>query len=158
VAVLEPAAPDSDGRQGGFDRGVRLASARGGTLPLLLLERDASLPGQDMTLAGLQVSVVKPEVAVAMLPDCGCDACDHGSDDLLGAIDEVIGRVVGGPFVVLQGKQWHAQWYPGGGSSGGARRGPDHSRMMELCRRIADGEDVRLPPDAVAFVGRSWLP
>lgn len=110
-----------------------------------------------MRLAVLHVTVVKPDVAVAMLPDCGCDACDHGSDDLIGAIDEVIGQVVGGPFVILQGKQWHAQWHPSGGSSGGAGTGPDHSRMMDLCRRLADGDDVQLPQDAVGFVGRSWL-
>jgi hypothetical protein len=108
-------------------------------------------------LAVLHVTVVKPDVAVAMLPDCGCDACDHGSDDLIGAIDEVIGQVVGGPFVVLQGERWHAQWNPSGGSSGGAGRGPDHSRIMDLGRRLANGDDVQLPPAAVPFVGRSWL-
>jgi hypothetical protein len=66
-----------------------------------------------------------------MLPDCGCDACDSGSDDLLSAIDEVIGHVVAGPFVVLRGHRWDAQWSPDGGRSAGAGSGPDHTRMMD---------------------------
>jgi hypothetical protein len=157
AASLAPAALDREGRLGKFDRGVRVTSPRAGTLPLLLLERDAPLPGQAAALAVLHVCVVTPDVAVAMLPDCGCDACDHGSDDLLSTIDEVIGHVVVGPFVVLRGNDWDAQWHPNVGRSGGAGNGPDHSETMQLCRRLANGEDVRLPADAHAFVGRSWL-
>jgi hypothetical protein len=123
----------------------------------VLCERDVRLPGREASLAALQISVVQPAVAVAMLPDCGCDACDFGSDDLLRAIDQTIGNIVGGPFVALRGKGWHAQWHPGGGSSGGTGRGPDHAQVMELCRRLARGEDVRLPSGAEAFVGRPWL-
>jgi hypothetical protein len=92
-----------------------------------------------------------------MLPDCGCDACDFGSGDLLRAIDETIGHVVGGPFVALRGKECQAQWYPDGDSSGGTGRVPDLDQVMQLCRRLAGGEDVRLPRGAEAFVGRPWL-
>lgn len=157
AAPLAPAALDSEGRLGMFDRGLCLTSPRADTLPLLLLERDAPLFGQEGSLAVLHVIVVAPKVCVAMLPDCGCDACDSGSDDLLSSIDEVIGHVVAGPFVVLRGHRWDAQWSPDGGRSAGAGSGPDHTRMMELCRRLAGGEDVRIPKDAVAFVGHSWL-
>ena len=103
VEPLAPAPLDEDGLLGRFDRGVRVTSARPGTLPLLLLERDAPVPGTDGLLAVLHVSVVRPEVAVAMLPDCGCDACDTGSEDLLGAVDDAVGWVVGGPVVALRG-------------------------------------------------------
>jgi hypothetical protein len=157
VETLAPAPLDDEGRLGRFDRGVRLTSPRPGTLPLLLLERDVRLPALEASLAVLRVSVVQPEVALAMLPDCGCDACDWGSDDLLRAIDQAIGNVIGGPFVALRGKGWHAQWHPDGGSSGGTGRGPDHTQVMELCRRLAGGEDVRLPDGTEAFVGRLWL-
>jgi hypothetical protein len=157
VETLAPASLDDEGRLGRFDRGVRLTSSRPGTLPLLLLERDVRLSGLEASLAVLHISVVRPEIALEMLPDCGCDACDWGSDDLLRAIDQTIGNVIGGPFVVLRGKGWHAQWHPDGGSSGGAGQGPDHAQMMELCRRLAGGEDVRLPNGAEAFVGRPWL-
>ncbi|MGS2618059.1 DUF6226 family protein [Micromonospora sp. LZ34] len=157
VETLAPAPLDDEGHLGCFDRGVRLTSPRPGTLPLLLLERDVRLPGLEASQAVLHISVVRPEIALAMLPDCGCDACDWGSDDLLRAIDQTIGNVVGGPFVALRGKGWHARWHPDGGSSGGLGRGPDHAQLMELCRRLAGGEDIRLPNGAEAFVGRTWL-
>lgn len=131
VETLAPAPLDDEGHLGLFDRSVRLTSPRAGTLPLLLLERDVRLPGLEASLAVLHISVVQPEVALEMLPDCGCDACDWGSADLLRAIDQTIGTVVGGPFVALRGKGWRAQWHPDGGSSGGTGRGPDHAQMME---------------------------
>ena len=124
---------------------------------MLLLESDVRLPGRPVSLAVLHISVARPDVALEMLPDCGCDACDWGSLDLLRAIDETIGHVVGGPLVALRGNGWHAQWYPGGGRSGGTARGRNHAQLMELCRRLAGGEDVRMPPGAKAFVGRPWL-
>jgi hypothetical protein len=157
VQTLTPAPPDDQERRGGFDRGVRLTSPRPGTLPLLLLERDVHWPGLEASLAVLHISIVKPEIAVETLPDCGCDACDLGSDDLLGVIDETIGNVLGGPFVALRGNGWEALWHPDGGSSGGTGRGPDHTQLMELCRRLANGEDVRLPNGTKAFIGRHWL-
>ena len=140
-----------------FDRGVRLTSRRPGALPLLLLERDVpTLPG-DATLAVLDIAVGDRGVRVASLPDCGCDACDSGSSDLLDAVDSTIGHVIGGPFVVLRGKKWRAQWHPGGGTASGEGRGPGFTKAMDLCRRLADGETVRLPRHTDALVGRSWL-
>jgi len=123
----------------------------------LLLERDVRLPGHEATLAVLHISVVRPGVALEMLPDCGSDACDCGSDDPLRAIDQTIGAVVGGPLVALRGKGWQAQWHLDGGSSGSMRRGPDHAQVMELCRRLAGGEEIRLPNGVEAFVGHPWL-
>lgn len=157
VDTLAPASVDDEGHLGRSERGVRLTSPRAGTLPLLLLESDVRLPGLEGSLAVLHISIVRPDVAIEMLPDCGCDACDSGSSDLLSATDEAIGHLVGGPFVALRGKGWKAQWHPDGGGSGGTGRGPDRAQMMELCRRLAAGEDVRVPAGAEAFVGRSWL-
>lgn len=157
ATTLEPAPLDDEGRLGRFDRGVRLTSSRPDTLPLLLLERDAPVTGSDAVLAVLHVSVVRPEIAVAMLPDCGCDACDFGSADLLHTIDQTVATVVGGPFVVLRGTGWTAQWHPHGGSSSGIGPGLDHACVMELCLRLVSGQTAR-PPDGIeAFVGRPWL-
>lgn len=157
VEPLAPAPLDAEGHFGSFDRGVRITSARPGALPLLLLERDAPLNGAEGSQPVLHISVERPDMSVGRLPDCGCDACDRGSDDLLDAIDRWVGEVVGGPMVVLRGPGWHARWHPDGGESGGVGRGPDHARLMELCRRLADGQDVRLPERSEAFVGGPWF-
>lgn len=154
--VLEPASAGVAG-SAAFDRGVRLVPRPPDALPLLLLERDVpTRPGQ-WTLPLLNIAVVRPDLVVERQPDCGCDACDSGSSDLLEAVDAAIRHVVGGPFVVLRGKQWHAQWHPEGGSAGGDGRGPDFRTLMDRCRRLAEGRTVRLPKGTEIFVGRSWI-
>jgi hypothetical protein len=155
--ALAPAQLYDEGHPDRFDRGVRLTSARPGTLPLLLLEYDMRSVEAEVPLAVLKVCVVRPEIALATLPDCGCDACDSGSADLLDALDQTIRPVIDGPLVVLRGDRWHAQWHPDGDSSGGTGDRPDHAALTDLCRRLASGEDVRLPKRTEAFVGHPWL-
>lgn len=46
---------------------------------------------------------------------------------------------------------------PAGGRAGGGGSGPGFDALMDLCRRLADGETVRLPKNTEAVVGRSWL-
>lgn len=141
-----------------FDRGVRLVPRQSGALPLLLLERDVPTQPDQAPLAVLGIAVARPEVVVERQPDCGCDACDSGSGDLLEAVDATIRHVVGGPFVVLRGNRWHAQWHPDGGSAGSdGGRALNYRALMDLCQRLAEGERVRLPKDAEALVGRAWL-
>jgi hypothetical protein len=155
--ILSKGSTTRDGRPQLFDRGVRLTPREPGGLPLLLLERDAPTHGGGATLAVLDIGVGDPGAVVASVPDCGCDACDSGSLGLLDAIDSTVGHVVGGPFVVLQSKAWRAQWHPGGGRAGGQGRGPDVAKAMDLCRRLAEGQTVRLPRHTESLVGRSWL-
>ncbi len=133
-----------------FDRGVRLSPPRPGTLPLLLLEHDTPLPA-------LHISVVRPAIRLQMLPDCGCDACDRGSDDLLEAIDLTIATVVGGPSVILRGHGWEAHWHPDGGSTHSAVHQLDHTHLMDLCRQLSAGGTPPLPAGTEVFVGRTWL-
>ena len=152
--VLEPAPAAGTGA---FDRGLRMVPGHADALPLLLLERDVpTQPGQ-AALAVLNIAVVRSDVVVEAQPDCGCDACDSGSSDLLEAVDAAIRHIVGGPFVVLRGHKWHAEWHPGGGSAGSDGRGPDFRVLMDLCRRLALGETVHLPKDTEALVGRPWI-
>lgn len=152
-----PRTPDGGGGLTGFDRGVRVVPRRPDALPLLLLERDVPQPG-DASLAALDIAVVLPDVVVSRAPDCGCDACDSGSPDLLQAIDDAIGQVVDGPFVVVRrGKTWQAQWHRDGFSAHSDGWGPDIDSLAETCSRLAQGEAVALPEDAEAFVGRSWI-
>lgn len=155
VETLPAVAGDRAGRNG-FHRGVRVVPRRPDALPLLLLERDVQQPGE-ASLAVLDIAVARPDVVVSSEPDCGCDACDSGSEDLIGAIDAAIGQVIDGPFVVLRGKTWRAWWHRDGSGAGNDGRGPDLGLLVETCRRLAQGEDVALPEDAEAFVSHSWL-
>jgi hypothetical protein len=158
-ARVETVGPPPSAQPGptAFDRGVRLVPPSPDTLPLLLLERDVfTLPDQE-TLAVLHVAVARGVVVVATEPGCGCDACDSGSADLLAGIDATIRQVVGGPFVVLRGQGWQAQWHPTGWSAGSDGRGHDWDALIEVCRCLAAGQSVPLPEDAEAFVGQAWL-
>ncbi|MEU3269491.1 DUF6226 family protein [Saccharomonospora sp. NPDC006951] len=139
-----------------FDRGVRLSSPRSGTLPLVLLERDARDTESGSFVAGLHAGIGLPDTG-ENLPDCGCDACDCGSADLLTAIDATIGEIVGGPSALLRGKNWYAWWSPGGARFSGVRRGPSGDTMMKLAKRLALGEDIRPPSGTEVLTGRSWL-
>lgn len=134
--------------------GTRVTPATPGALPLLLIEHETR-SAESAPLAVLHVAVARPDVTVAVLPDCGCDACDWGSDDLLTAVDNAVRQVIGGPYAALRGRGWQADWHPEGGSSGGI--GVDHARAVDLCRRLAAGENVRLPRGTEAFVGRPWF-
>ena len=48
--------------------------------------------------AGVTLGVGDPAVAITWIPDCGCDACDSGSQDVLDELDEAIVGVVSGAF------------------------------------------------------------
>ena len=155
--AFDPAPLVCEDQPESFDRAIRLSSTRSSTLPLFLFEHDVVLRESADALPVLHICVVTPEITMERVPDCGCDACDSGSAELVRTVDEAIGHVVGGSFVVLRSNGWQAQWHPGGGSSGGTKRGLDHHRAMELSRRLANGEQVRLPKNLTTFVGHSWL-
>ena len=48
--------------------------------------------------AGVVLGAGDPAVCVVFIPDCGCDACDSGSQDVLDEIDVHIVGVVSGGF------------------------------------------------------------
>ncbi len=156
VETLGPP-PSARTSHAAFARGIRLVPPTPGALPLLLLERDVFTVPDQATLAALDIAVARAVVVVGREPHCGCDACDSGSRDLLDAIDATIRQVVGGPFVVLRGAGWQAQWHPGGWSGGSDGRGHDWDALVEACRGLASGDAVPLPEDAEAFVGRPWI-
>ena len=142
--------PDVDAET--VEHGVRLTSSRSDTQPLLLLE--PSPRADDTPLPVLHICAARPDIVLQALPDCGCDACDRGSDDLLDCIDETIGIVVDGPLVIVRGDGWQARWWPHGGSSSGTDR---HVELMNLCRRLAEGEQITPPKGTAVLIGRSWL-
>jgi hypothetical protein len=157
VELMPAEALDEAGQAGDVTRAVRLYSTRPNTLPLLLLTRQVPSEVNEGPLTVLNICVDRFSVVLARVPDCGCDACDSGSGSLLEAIDDTISGFVSGPSVMLRGPGWYADWRPGGGSSGGDGRGPDHDQIMQLCRRLSAGETALLPKNSKALVSSTWL-
>ncbi len=97
----------------------RLSSPRPGTLPLYLLTTAAPQPAG--MLSALLVAVGRPGFEVEFIPDCGCDACDSGSDDLLEQVDRIFTAVVTGELRAAKGcdrrHEWSSLETPGGSSS-----------------------------------------
>lgn len=72
----------------------RLVPVRADGLPIVLARsRTAGVAD-----AGVTIGAGDPAVTVEMVPDCGCDACDSGSQDVLDQVDRSIGGVVRGEF------------------------------------------------------------
>lgn len=66
-----------------------------GAEPLLLCLNRATAAEHDYLLLGAGA----PAVEVDLIPDCGCDACDSGSTNLLEAIDRQVLNAVSGDLV-----------------------------------------------------------
>jgi hypothetical protein len=56
----------------------------------------------DVDDAGVTLAVGDPAVQIAFIPDCGCDACDSGSQDVIDVLDSYIRPVVTGEFRFLR--------------------------------------------------------
>ena len=112
-----------------------------GGLPLIVA-RSRLGPVDD---AGVTLGVGDPAVVITWIPDCGCDACDSGSQDVLDELDEAIVGVVSGAFrrlasgdrviTVIGTDRWSAS------SSGSARFG-----RGEVAEILADPKGWRRSP------------
>lgn len=102
VSTLNPPAVSPDDIKS-YAQGTSLTLDPESSRRLILLERIVPLIQQDGDLAILRICADTTDDTVAMLPDCGCDACDGGSDDLLEAIDNAVVSVIERPFV---GQGW----------------------------------------------------
>ena len=78
-----------------LDRAVPLVP---GALALILARSRI----EDVDDAGVTIGVGEPAVVHTWIPDCGCDACDSGSQDALDELDEYVLGVVTGQFRRLQ--------------------------------------------------------
>lgn len=93
------------------DRAVPRAA---GALPLVVAR--SRLDAVDD--AGVTLGVADPAVRLAVIPNCGCDACDRGSQDALDELDEYVFGVVSGAYrrlwrgdreiTVISGGRWNA--------------------------------------------------
>jgi Family of unknown function (DUF6226) len=75
-------------------RADRLVPRVDGALPLVVARSRIA----DVTDAGVTLGAGDPAVCVTFIPDCGCDACDSGSQDVLDELDRGVLDVVLGGF------------------------------------------------------------
>lgn len=101
---------------------------------------DGSPFGIDIALAAGETPVL-----VASAPDCGCDACDSGSDDLLTTVDEWV-------LTIARGGVLHARG-PGGSATrrfdGWEASGGSFDAWLD--------ESAPAPAGVVRWRGRPWL-
>lgn len=74
----------------------RLSSRRSGALPLPLLLGHRGFEGLDDN--ALVIGAGDPAVEVEMVPHCGCDACDGGSQEALDLVDDAVASIVAGAY------------------------------------------------------------
>lgn len=124
-----------------------------GSAPLVVAEETVDgVPG-----AFLSLGVGEPAVLVAREPDCGCDACDEGSENLLDALDQVWLGVVSRDFVWVEGRGWSVMTTADGWSASSSR-GDDSPDAEEVVARARAGDEVgtrRIVSRAWTAVGRA---
>ncbi len=100
--------------------------------------------------AGLVLGVGDPIAVLDHFPDCGCDACDSGSQDELDRIDRALTGVVTGAFRRLtRGRATITVGLHDGASWGSS--GPRHLRRDEV------DSALRNPTGWHELTGASWL-
>jgi hypothetical protein len=96
------------------------------------------------TVASIEVGT--PPVTVEMLPVCGCDACDSGSEDLLSSIDEAFLGIMDGHFLYAEGRDWTLRASKDGWSGSGSQD------FEELVNSARDGHEI----GKRMLTGASW--
>jgi hypothetical protein len=125
-----------------------------GGLPLVICRSRI----EDVPDAGVTLGAGDPAVRLAFIPDCGCDACDSGSQDVLEHLDSYVRSVVTGEFRSLRrGRQSIMVLEDGGwqGSNVASRRG---GRTRDRVAKILAGPTRWDGPNGWDEVtGPSWL-
>lgn len=138
-----------------MDRATRLRPVRAGCLPLLIGFHHL----QGVPDAVVHLGAGEPAVPLLSIPDCGCDACDDGSDPLLKELDKHVVAVVSGAFVHVTTKRGTiAATGPDLSASGPFPRGFDFDALLTEVRagRRCSEFDQRTPsPSTVARKARS---
>lgn len=146
-------------------RAVQVAPPAGvtGAAPWWLLESD--VPQEDGgVLPLLRVAVGRPDLVHDSLPDCGCDACDGGSADLLEGVDDAIVRAVGAGVTLtghhgLRRGEWQLRWYASGQAVGSdTPPGWTFDELVRACEQIAQGGRPALPRGTEVSVRATWFP
>lgn len=136
-------------------------SPRPGALALRVTTMDVD--GQTFIELGIDADPVD----FAIIPDCGCDACDSGSADLLSQLDDVIASAALGDLTVVIGPRRD----PSG--TGPSNEGPtflivgtgsewffdgdDPAEPAEIIDAVRSGDDPHLPEGCTVHHGGGWL-
>nr|WP_240945653.1 DUF6226 family protein [Rhodococcus sp. HNM0569] len=131
---LPPLSPGGDA--------VVLTPTAPGAVPLVVVTHAPS--GSD-DLVTVTVAAGDPAVCLATVPDCGCDACDGGSDALLEDMDQWILSIVDGSLSV-RARDGHVAI----GTSFGGCRGTD--------QRLREPAEFRAAPWPAGWTSRPVPP
>lgn len=98
-------------------------------------------PSQQADEAFVQVGVGQPAEVLDLQPDCGCDACDTGSADLLDTLDNAfVLALSGGVYVVRRGDRVVRRSLDGWSATGGVADGDAERWLAEAAAgRRTDG-------------------
>jgi hypothetical protein len=106
---------------------VRWEPTAAGALPLTLGFRGVDGVAEVV----VDIGVGEPPVWIAVLPECGCDACDDGSARLLTELDDVVEHVVAGHLVHVDTGDGHVQTTANGWSASNL---PDAEQVLAAAR------------------------
>lgn len=142
-----PVDPDAEGSRGGW----KLTSPRQGTTPLHVRVFHYDL---DVLVLGCG-----PEDEVIRLPDCGCDACDSGSEVLLEAVDEWFVHALTGGLVHLWSDGWAATTEETGHSSSGSPEAVQipWEELEPVFEAVRSGDRTGLPEGINALTSGRWV-
>ncbi|AOZ47223.1 hypothetical protein DUY81_01540 [Acidipropionibacterium acidipropionici] len=136
-------------------------SPRPGALALRVTTMDVD--GQTF----IEIGIDADPVDFAIIPECGCDACDPGSADLLTQLDDVIASAALGDLTVVIGpRSTHPDADPDradptflivGTGSGWFFDGDDPAEPAEIIDAVRSGDDPHLPEDCTIHHGGGWL-
>ncbi|MCK6091919.1 DUF6226 family protein [Micrococcus luteus] len=156
IREIRPEGWPSDARPRPVDRVLRIdpPAGRSGAVPMWVLEMDGPVPA-------VALSAGEVESFYALHPDCGCDACDAGSEDLLLAIDEAVQRLVG-PRVILRGRTaehgpWRHRYFVDGRADSSGEVPGDYWALYWACAEIVSGGAPVLPAGVDVEVISGWF-
>ncbi len=126
------------GSADGFDRAVHLLPSRPGAVPLAFAYR--SIDG--VADAVVAVAPGDPATVSLRLPQCGCDACDDGSDALLRELDDQVLAVVSGAFIRVTTRKGVVVASGSGWAAAGPFGADEVERLLSDARRGRGRHDV----------------
>lgn len=140
LAVTDDRVEWADAPPTHLGRSYVLAPTAVGALPLVIARHHLG----DCDDAGLTLGAGSPATVIDVVPDCGCDACDSGSGDLIEVVDRSFAAVVTGRYRRLS-KRDQVITLVG-----------DSRSSSNIDRRRADAVLAR-PQGWAELTGTSWL-